>query len=78
MAGRGPRPDESIRSPQLQPELNREERLNADLKRVIRGKVPARSRATLRAAIEEHMAVVGSEPKRAKAYFRDANVKYAA
>ncbi len=64
--------------PSYSPELNPEERLNADLKHVIRRKVPARTKAKLRAATEEHMAVIGSEPERVKAYFRDPRVKYAA
>lgn len=64
--------------PSYSPELNPEERLNADLKHVIRSKVPARTKAKLRAATEEHMAVIGSDPERVKAYFRDLRVKYAA
>lgn len=64
--------------PSYSPELNPEERLNADLKHVIRRNVPARTKAKLRAATEEHMAVIGSEPERVKAYFRDPRVKYAA
>ena len=49
-----------------------------DLKHVIRRKVPARSKAKLRATTEEHMAVIGREPERIKGYFRSPNVKYAA
>lgn len=64
--------------PSYSPELNPEERLNADLKHVIRSKVPARTKAKLRAATEAHMALIGSEPERVKAYFRDPHVKYAA
>ena len=64
--------------PSYSPELNPEERLNADLKQVIRRKVPARTKAKLRAAAEEHMAVIGRQPERVKAYFRDPNVRYAA
>ncbi|OYV76629.1 MAG: IS630 family transposase, partial [Chromatiales bacterium 21-64-14] len=64
--------------PSYSPELNPEERLNADLKHVIRRNVPARTKAKLRAATEEHMVVIGSEPERVKAYFRDPRVKYAA
>jgi transposase len=64
--------------PSYSPELNPEERLNADLKHVIGHKVPARSKAKLHAATEEHMAVIGSEPERVKASFRDPYVKYAA
>src|SRR3546814_273380 len=52
--------------PSYRPELNPEERLNADLKRVIRSKVPARSKAKLRSVTEEHMAVIGSDPERVK------------
>ncbi|WP_019939236.1 IS630 family transposase [Bordetella sp. FB-8] len=64
--------------PSYSPELNPEERLNADLKHVIRRKAPARTKAKLRAATEEHMALIGREPERVKAYFRDPKVKYAA
>lgn len=64
--------------PSYSPELNPEERLNADLKHVIPSKVPARSKAKLRAATEEHMTVIGREPERVKAYFQDSRVQYAA
>jgi transposase len=64
--------------PSYSPELNPEERLNADLKHVIRRKAPARTKAKLRAATEEHMALIGREPERVKAYFGDRHVKYAA
>ena len=64
--------------PSYSPDLNPAERLKADLKHVIRRKVPAPSKAKLRAATEAHMAVIGSEPERVKAYFRDPNIKYAA
>ena len=60
--------------PSYSPELNPEERLNADLKHVIRRKVPARTKAKLRSATEEHMALIGKEPERVKAYFRDPRV----
>lgn len=64
--------------PSYSPELNPEERLNADLKHVIRSKVPARTKAKLRVATEAHMALIGREPERVKAYFQDPFVKYAA
>ena len=64
--------------PSYSPELNPEERLNADLKHVIRSKVPAGTKAKLRAATEEHVAVIGNEPERVKAYFHDPRAKYAA
>ena len=64
--------------PSYSPELNPEERLNADLKQAIRRKVPARTKAKLRAAAEDHMATIGRQPERVKAYFRDPHVRYAA
>lgn len=64
--------------PSYSPELNPEERLNADLKHVIRSKVPARTKAKLRVATEDHMATIGRSPERVKAYFQDPRVKYAA
>jgi len=57
--------------PSYSPELNPEERLNADLKHVIGRKMPMRTKAKLRAAAEDHMAVVACEPERVKAYFQD-------
>jgi transposase len=64
--------------PSYSPELNPEERLNADLKHVIGRKVPIRTKDKLRAAAEDHMQVVANEPARVKAYFQDSRVKYAA
>jgi transposase len=64
--------------PSYSPELNPEERLNADLTQIIGRKVPMRTKAKLRAAAEQHMEVIGSEPERVKAYFRNPRVKYAA
>lgn len=64
--------------PSYRPELNPEERLNADLKHVIRRKVPARTKAKLRVAAEDHMAVIANAPERVKAYFQDPRVQYAA
>lgn len=64
--------------PSYSPELNPEERLNADLKHVIGRKVPVRTKAKLWAAAEQHMTTIGNEPDRVKAYFRDPRVKYAA
>jgi Transposase and inactivated derivatives len=64
--------------PSYSPELNPEERLNADLKHVIGRKVPIRTKAKLRTVAEDHMQVVASTPARVKAYFQDSRVKYAA
>ena len=64
--------------PSYSPELNPEERLNADLKHAIRSKVPVRTKAKLQAATEEHMNTISSKPERVRAYFQDPYVKYAA
>lgn len=64
--------------PSYSPELNPEERLNADLKHVIRAKVPVRTKPRLQAAAVDHMNTIASSPERVRAYFQDAFVKYAA
>ncbi len=64
--------------PSTSPELNPEERLNADLKHVMRKKVPVRTKARLQAVTEEHRAIITREPERVKAYFQDPYVRYAA
>jgi hypothetical protein len=64
--------------PSYSPELNPEERLNVDLKHVIRAKVPVRTKPKLQAAAVDHMSTIASSPERVKAYFQDAFVKYAA
>jgi transposase len=64
--------------PSYSPELNPEERLNADLKQVIRSKVPVRTKAKLQAAASEHMTDLTNKPERVKTFFQDPFVKYAA
>lgn len=64
--------------PSYSPELNPEERLNADLKHVIRSKVPVRTKAKLHAATKAHMHDLAAKPDRVKSYFQDSRVKYAA
>jgi transposase len=64
--------------PSYSPELNPEERLNADLKQALYSKVPVRTKAKLRAATAEHMQVLECSPERVKKYFQDSRVKYAA
>ncbi|SCC91267.1 hypothetical protein THIX_10308 [Thiomonas sp. X19] len=58
--------------------INPEERPNADLKQVMRKKVPVRTKARLQKATETHMHVIAREPERVKAYFQDPYVRYAA
>lgn len=55
--------------PSYSPELNPEERLNADLKHAIGSKVTARTKAKLKAVATEHMQTLEQSPKRVKAYF---------
>jgi len=64
--------------PSYSPELNPEERLNADLKQALYSKVPVRTKAKLKAATTEHMQALENSPERVKKYFQDARVKYAA
>ena len=64
--------------PSYSPELNPEERLNADLKQAIGRKVPVRTKAKLREATNEHMTQLAQSPDRIKSFFQDQPVKYAA
>lgn len=64
--------------PSYSPELNPEERLNADLKQAIGTKVPVRTKAKLKTAASEHMAALEQSPERVMAFFRDPKVRYAA
>lgn len=64
--------------PSYSPQLNPEERLNADLKQEMGKRVPARTKAKLREAANEHMAMLEQDPKRVMSYFQDRRVRYAA
>lgn len=64
--------------PSYSPQLNPEERLNADLKQEMGKKVPVRTKAKLREAANEHMAMLDRTPERVIAYFQDRRVRYAA
>lgn len=64
--------------PSYSPELNPDERLNADLKHAIGTKVPVRTKAKLHAAANEHMAFIAAHPERVRSYFQDPLVRYAA
>ena len=64
--------------PSYSPELNPDERLNADLKHAITTSVPKRTRAGLLAKTKEHMDMVKANPDRVKTYFKDKHVTYAA
>lgn len=64
--------------PSYSPQLNPEERLNADLKQEMGKRVPVRSKAKLRDAANEHMMLLERTPERVIAYFQDRRVRYAA
>lgn len=64
--------------PSYSPELNPEERLNADLKQAMGKKVPVRTKTKLRKAVNEHMVDLEKSPDRVKRFFQDKLVKYAA
>ena len=60
------------------PQLNPEERLNADLKREMGRHVPIKTKARLRQATNDHMAMLEQHPERVMGYFQDRRVRYAA
>ncbi len=64
--------------PSYSPELNPDERLNADLKYAIGSKVVARTPTQLKAVTSEQMTMLEQNPDRVKAYFQDPWVLYAA
>ena len=64
--------------PSYSPQLNPEERLNADLKQEMGKRVPVRTKAKLREAANDHMARLEQNPQRVMSYFQDRHVRYAA
>lgn len=64
--------------PSYSPELNPEERLNADLKQAMGKRVPVRTKTKLREAANEHMTMLEQNPERVVSYFQDHRVRYAA
>ena len=64
--------------PSYSPQLNPEERLNADLKQEMGKRVPVRTKAKLRDAANEHMTRLEHDPERVMSYFQDRRVRYAA
>ena len=55
--------------PSYSPELNPEERLNADLKSALYTKVPVRTKPKLKAATTEHMQSLERSPERVQKFF---------
>ena len=64
--------------PSYSPQLNPDERLNADLKYAIGSKVPVRTKIKLEAAATQHMQMLQENPERVKSYFGDPRCAYAA
>jgi transposase len=64
--------------PSYSPQLNPEERLNADLKQQMGKRVPIKTKAKLRDAVNDHMALLERNPERVIDYFQDRRVQYAA
>ena len=60
------------------PQLNPEERLNADLKQEMGKQVPVRTKTKLREAANSHMMSLEQNPERIIGYFQDRRVRYAA
>ncbi|MBP9736194.1 MAG: IS630 family transposase, partial [Rhodoferax sp.] len=64
--------------PSYSPELNPDERLNADLKYALGSRVQVRTKDKLKAVTQNHMATLAANPARVVSYFQDPRVKYAA
>jgi len=64
--------------PSYSPELNPDERLNADLKYAMGSRVQVRTKRKLKIVTNEHMTMLEQSPERVKSYFQDPRVKYAA
>ena len=63
--------------PSYSPELNPDERLNADLKYALGSRIQVRTKDKLRKATEAHMDMLSRNPQRVRSYFDDPKVKYA-
>ncbi|MFC3106712.1 IS630 family transposase [Undibacterium arcticum] len=64
--------------PSYSPQLNPDERLNADLKYALGSTVAMRTKSTLWNATAEYMTMLEKSPERVKSYFQDPRVQYAA
>ena len=64
--------------PAYSPDLNPDERLNADIKHVIGTRVPVRTKDKLRNTPSYFLRELRNQPERIKSYFQDPRVKYAA
>ena len=64
--------------PSYSPDLNPDERLNADLKHALGSRVQTRTKDKLKEATKAHMDLLDRSPERVRSYFDDPRVKYAA
>ena len=64
--------------PSYSPQLNPEERLNADLKQEMGKRVTVRTKTKLREVANEHRTMLEQNPQRVMSYFQDHSVRYAA
>jgi len=64
--------------PSYSPELNPDERLNADLKHALGSRIQVRSKDKLKAVTTAHMQMLAQKPERVRSYFQDPRVQYAA
>jgi DDE superfamily endonuclease len=69
---------EVFHRPSHRPELNPDEGLNADLKRVVTRKAPARSKPQPKRATISHMRRLSKSPTRIRSHFQHQPVRYAA
>jgi transposase len=71
-------PIEVFYLPSYSPDLNPDERLNADLKYALGSRGQTRTKDKLKEATKAPMDLLEKEPKRVRSYFDDPRVKYAA
>ena len=64
--------------PSYSPELNPDERLNADLKHALGSRIQARTKDKLKQVTKAHMEMLENNPERVISYFSDPKIKYAA
>ena len=61
--------------PSYSPDLNPDERLNADLKCALGSRVQTRTKDKLTQAAKAHMSLLEQQPERVRSYFNDPKVK---
>ena len=64
--------------PSYSPDLNPDERLNADLKCALGSRVQTRTKDKLTQAAKAHMSLLEQQPERVRSYFNDPKIRYAA